>query len=181
MTNRRLIVWPVLLVALCGIGFFLYWEYGGIPLNVESHREGDILSRRVVTLRSILFVHSDDKQLLFVRGRRFSGLRGGQPFFLRIPGRRAIVFVQESPSRQWNDAELCYFDLDKNEIHRVRLTTVSLGDGIGYGRDRIRSTDGDIITFEADGTLVSQTIKIDVRAGQILDVENKATTPKNGP
>jgi hypothetical protein len=151
---------------------YLKYAYDGIPVRVKSYEREHIVARSVLRLSNFIFVHTNEGRVLFVDGKRHTRLMGGLPFFLEAPNKRTVVFVTEGDLRQHTNDVIHVYSFDSKREMNFSCEGFSFGSGIGVGRDRITSLDGEMITLQTERTSVNTIIKLDLRVGRVHSIEN---------
>lgn len=178
---RTRVLW-IISLAIVGLSviFWTKWTYGGVPLRVNTHREERLVVRSVFRLSNLLFVHKSDARLLFVDGRRFTTLRGGFPFFLRVPNARAIIFVTDENLTKRTNGTIYYYDFYQRRLTRILCDGFTFGYGIRDGHDQIESFNGKLLVLRSEATFVRQRIVIDIESGRVA-IETEKTENTHQP
>lgn len=95
-----------------------------------------VTAGRLSTLESIINIHGSAVRYLRVNGSTFKHVQGDSPYFLKVPGEKAIVFVTRN-----KDATHAFLHLAM--LDRPEITEVDLGDSVFGGGIQPKSKPGE--------------------------------------
>lgn len=143
--NRKFLRVGIPVITLLAV--FLIYNFG-FPDKEWPWR---IRSRTKFSITRFISVHESPVHVLMIDGRRFEGVRGFKPYYLRVPESNLIVFVTDDwhspdPKTVWH-----VFNMDTDDDIAVSHSSLSgFGDTIGFSG----GSDHDFVEKTGDGQIV---------------------------
>jgi len=170
---RRLPSLGFLLVLLvCAVAVTAFVRYFVLGTPVVTYRDELVTCGKVRRPMDALAVHSRGENFIRVGGRTYRGVRGLQPFYLRLPQLNSILFVTDAGGDGVDFHIIKVGDWAEVRIHGEKL---SFGGHIG-DPDPPGSPYTDFVERESSGELVLATQYPRARTRVFLNLESRKVT-----
>jgi hypothetical protein len=171
-TSRGANLWFLLPLLACAVaaGAFIRYFVFGTP--VVTYRDENVACGKVRRPLDALAVHSGGESFIRVGGKTYRGVRGLQPFYLRLPRLHSILFVTDVGR---DGVEFHIVRIGDWAEARIRDEKLSFGSHIGYP-DTPGSPYTDFVEKEGPDELVLATRYPRARTLVFLDLKARLVT-----
>jgi hypothetical protein len=160
------------LIFACAATAFAFIRYFVFGTPVVIYKDELVACGEVRRPMDGLFVHSGREKFIRVGGRSYNGVRGLQPFYLRLPKSNSILFVTDAG---YEAADFYVVKTNDWTVRKIRAEKLGFGSHIGYP-DASGSSFTDFVEMESSQSLVLATRYPRLKKLIYLDLEHLLIT-----